>query len=131
MAQDVERSQWKAPIYLLRFNIWRSIGGPVETTPLAMCDARSISNENLIPMQRRANDRIGEMQHVTFDPGHRWYFFPRMERDEALIFKTYDSATDGRARRSLHSAFRNPVSPPSAQPRESIETRVFAFYAEH
>lgn len=109
-------------------NIWRSVGGRVETTPLAMCDARSVSMNSLISMERRAKDRIGEMQQVTFDPEHRWYFFPNMDRNEALVFKTYDSATDGRARLSLHSAFENPAASPTAQPRESIETRVFAFF---
>ena len=109
-------------------NVWRSVKGPVQTTPLAVCDARSISDNNLIAVERRARDRIGEMQQATFDSNHRWYFFPDMERDEALVFKTYDSAADGRARHSLHAAFESPIAPPAAGPRESIETRVFAFF---
>jgi len=109
-------------------NVWRSTGGEVETTPLAMCDARSIADRDLIPVERRAKDRIGEMQQAIFSPDHRWYWFSRMDRNEALIFKTFDSATDGRARLSLHSAFTNPAAAPDARPRESIETRVFAFF---
>jgi hypothetical protein len=35
---------------------------------------------------------------------------------------------DGRARFSLHSAFDDPTSPANAKPRESIETRTFAFF---
>ena len=79
-------------------------------------------------MKRKAKDRIGEMQQVTFDPDHRWYFFPNMDRNEALVFKTYDSSRDGRARLSLHTAYENPTASPTAQPRESVETRVFAFF---
>lgn len=109
-------------------NIWRSVGGVVETMPLALCDACSIPDASIFPMERRARDRIGEMQQATFAPEHRWYWFPRMGRDEALVFKTFDSATDGRARRSLHSAFVNPDAPSDAPPRESLDTRVFAFF---
>ena len=111
-------------------NVWRSVKGSVQTTPLAVCDARSVSDSNLVAVERRARDRIGEMQQATFDSNHRWYFFPDMERDEALVFKTYDSAADGRARRSLHAAFDSPIAPPTAGPRESIETRAFAFFEE-
>jgi hypothetical protein len=110
------------------YNVWRSVGGIVDTTPLAMCDARSISETSLVPMERRAKDRIGEMQQATFDPDHRWYYFARMDRNEALAFKTFDSPQDERARRSLHTAFENPLASAGAQPRESIETRVFAFF---
>jgi len=109
-------------------NIWRSVGGVVATSPLAMCDARSISESGLIPMERRARDRVGEMQQATFDPNHRWYYFPRMDRSEALVFKTFDSAEDGCARRSLHSAFENPAAAADAPRRESLESRIFAFF---
>jgi hypothetical protein len=51
-----------------------------------------------------------------------------MDRDEALVFKVYDSATDGRARFTAHSAFDDPTSPPNAAPRESIEMRTIAFF---
>ena len=112
-------------------NVWRSIGGLAQTSPLAMCDARSIVDEDLLPMERRARDRVGEMQQATFAPRHRWYFFPDMDRDEALVFKTFDSASDGRARRSLHSAFDNPQAPGGAAPRVSVETRAFAFFEEN
>ena len=54
--------------------------------------------------------------------------FPRMARDEALVFKVFDSATDGRARFTAHSAFADPTSPPDAAPRESIEMRTIAFF---
>lgn len=111
-------------------NLWRSVGGVVDTTPLAICDARSIRERDLIPMERRARDRVGEMQQATFDPDHRWFYFPRMDRNDVLVFKTFDSATDGRARCSLHSAFRNPAAALDAPPRESLETRIFAFFAE-
>lgn len=109
-------------------NVWRSIEGPVLTMPLALCDAGTVDDDDLIPVERRARDRIGELQLAVFNDKHRWFYFPDMAETEALLFKTHDSATDGRARRSLHSAFKDPTTPASAPPRQTIESRVFAFF---
>jgi len=65
---------------------------------------------------------------VSFSPEHRWYYFPDMARDEAMVFKVYDSADDGRARFTAHTAFDDPTAPRDAPPRESIESRTFAFF---
>jgi hypothetical protein len=51
-----------------------------------------------------------------------------MSRDEALVFKVYDSAKDGRARFTPHTSFNDPQSPAGAPPRQSIEVRAFAFF---
>ena len=59
---------------------------------------------------------------------HRWFYFPRMRRDEALVFKVYDSLQDGRARFIPHTSFDDPNSPPDAPPRQSIEARALAFF---
>ena len=48
--------------------------------------------------------------------------------DEALLFKTFDSETDGRARFTIHTSFEDPNAPADAAPRESIETRCLVFY---
>jgi hypothetical protein len=108
--------------------VWRPIRHPVETFPLAICDARSLSPENLIVSERRYPNRIGQTYAITYDPGHLWYWFPRMQRHEALVFKVYDSLKDGRARWTAHTAFDDPTSPPHARPRESIEIRTLAFF---
>ena len=109
-------------------NVWRSIAGPVETQPLALCDATTVAPDDLVPVERRAKNRIGEIQEAVHSPAHRWFFFPGMTMDEALLIKTYDSATDGRARFTIHTAFDDPMTPPGAPPRESQETPCFAFF---
>ncbi len=109
-------------------NVWRSIAGPVLTSPLACCDAATLGPSDLVASERRAEDRIGELQLVSWNPSHRWYFFPEMTKDEVLLIKTFDSARDGRARRSIHTAFVNPLAPPDAPARESIESRLLVFY---
>ena len=109
-------------------NAWRSIKGPVLTSPLACCDAQTILPEDLVTSERRARERIGELELVRWNPAHRWCYFPAMQPDEVLLIKTFDSATDGRARRSVHTAFDNPEAPANSPPRESMESRALVFY---
>ena len=108
--------------------VWRPIRHPVETFPLAICDARSVSSDDLVVSERRYPNRVGQTYAIKYNRNHRWYWFPRMRRDEALVFKVYDSLKDGRARWTAHTAFDDPSSPPNARPRESIEIRTLAFF---
>ena len=107
---------------------WRPINKPVQREHLAIADARSIGIKELIPSARVYPDRRGEVYHSTYNPEHRWYYFPNMRRNEAIVFKCYDSERDGRARWTAHCAFDDPTSSPGAPPRESIEMRTLAFF---
>ena len=109
-------------------NVWRSIAGTVRSAPLAMCDASSVAPGDLVPVERQAKERIGEIHLALPNRAHRWYYFPEMTADEALLFKTYDSATDGRARFTVHTSFDDRSAPSDVSPRESIETRCFVFF---
>ncbi|WP_395614097.1 CmcJ/NvfI family oxidoreductase, partial [Allosphingosinicella sp.] len=60
-------------------------------------------------------------------PGQRWYYFPQLAPDEAILIKGYDSAEDV-ARFTAHSAFEDPQSPANAPERESIEVRALVIY---
>jgi len=108
--------------------VWRPINHPVESHPLAICDAQTVRPETLVVNERRYQDRVGQTFAITYDPGQRWYWFPRMRPDEALVFKVYESLRDGRARWTAHTAFADPSAPPHARPRESIEIRTLAFF---
>ena len=108
--------------------VWRPIRHPVETHPLGICDARTVAEKDFIISERIYPNRVGQTYAVGYNPQHDWYWFPRMRRDEALVFKVFDSAHDGRARWTAHSAFDDPTTPPNARPRESIEIRTLAFF---
>src|SRR5262249_19177072 len=97
--------------------VWRPIRLPVESFPLAIADARSLSPDNLVISERRYPNRVGQTYAITYNPEHVWYWFPLMRRDEAIVFKVYDSLKDGRARWTAHTAFEDPTSPPNARPR--------------
>ena len=109
--------------------VWRAINQPIESNPLALVDARSVVASDLLAAERRYPHRVGETYQLMYSPEHRWFYFPRMKRDEALVFKVYDSAKDGRARFTPHTSFEDPTTPPGAPPRQSIEVRTLAFFA--
>ncbi|TXL82312.1 methyltransferase [Vineibacter terrae] len=109
-------------------NVWRPIREPVLSSPLAVCDAQSMDPADLVPSDLRYRDRTGETYAVAYNPRHRWFYFPRMRRNEVLLLKCFDSATDGRARLTAHTAFDDPTIPADAPPRESIEARTIAFF---
>ncbi len=109
-------------------NLWRPIRGPLLRSPLALCDAQSLAQENLVPSDLRYPDRTGETYAVTYNPAQRWFYFPQMQADEAVLIRCFDSAQSGAARFSAHGAFEDPQSPPDAPPRESIEVRTLVFF---
>jgi hypothetical protein len=109
-------------------NVWRSIAGPVSNHALTLCDATTVRPDDLVSVERRAEERTGELQVALHHPGQRWYYFPEMQMDEALLIKTFDSETDGRARFTIHTSFEDPGAAADAAPRESIETRCLVFF---
>jgi hypothetical protein len=110
-------------------NVWRPIKGPLLDAPLAVCDAASIDANDLAPSDLVYPHRVGETYSVTYRPSHRWFYFPNMRTDEALLLKCYDSKQDCRARFAAHTAFNDPKTPPDAPPRESIELRALVFHS--
>jgi hypothetical protein len=109
-------------------NIWRSIGGKIVDTPLAVCDARSISVKDLVVTDLYYRDRSGELYLVQESSRHRWAYFSEMDRGEALVFKQYDSQVNGVARFTPHCAFDLPDILPDAPLRQSIEIRCLVTY---
>jgi hypothetical protein len=110
-------------------NVWRPIAGPLLDAPLAVCDAGSVETNDLVPSDLIYPHRVGETYSVTYRPSHRWFYFPKMRTDEALLLKCYDSKEDGRARFAPHTAFMDPKAPSDAPPRESIELRALVFHS--
>lgn len=110
------------------YNVWKPLYRRVEELPLAMCDATTHDPDDMLLMDLKYRERTGEIYVMRYAESHRWYYFPLMEADQALLLKTYDSATDGRARFMGHSAFEDPTTAPGAPKRESIEVRTMAFF---
>jgi hypothetical protein len=111
-------------------NVWRPLVGPVESTPLVLCDAGTLEPRDVIAADHIYDGgRRGETYRIAYNAQQKWYYFPRMEPDEVVLIKCFDSRTNVRARFSGHGAARlTTPPPPGAPPRESIEVRTIAFF---
>lgn len=127
-SEDLEEAERLKSLRFAIINAWRPIGQPVVDHPLVLCDGRTVREDDLVSVERRGQDRIGEIQVARHNPDQRWYYYPRMNREEVLLFKTYDSARDGRTRFTPHSSCKVPNAPDDAPPRESLETRCLVFF---
>ena len=99
-------------------NVWRPISR-IRRDPLALCDARSIEDSNLMPIRilqppkdaktHYATTTKGEYMEIYYarhSHGQKWYIVSGMEPDEVLLIKCFDSSKkEGLARRCPHSAF--------------------------
>ena len=92
-------------------NLWRNIvAEPVELNPLALCDAATVKPEDLVVFEIHYTDRIGE-NYFKHDQRHRWFYYPEMSRDEALLIKQWDSAGEMAASRGARSDSDQPAAP--------------------
>lgn len=115
-----------------QYNVWRVLSDPPQDVPLAVCDARTLSPEDLITADALF-DKDGEIVWsfeallIRHNPRQAWAYFSDMRPEEALVFKTHDSDPK-RAHHVAHGAFDDPDCPPDAPPRVSIEMRGTAYW---
>jgi len=121
---------------LMVLQLWRNTGQVTPDFPLAVLDPRSIDPDRLRPFLVESYGGVHELQFETYgiasppaDVPDRWYTFPSLEREEVLVFRTYDSARadSGLPFWTPHSAFRDPHAPPGP-PRESTEMRALCIW---
>ena len=125
-------------------NLWRNIvDDPVETNPLALCDASTVSPEDLVVFEIHYADRIGENYFAKHNKKHKWFYFNKITKDEALLIKQWDShgsiaksngkLSDNESLHnpctfSFHSAFEDPSTREDAPDRWSMEVRCIVLY---
>ena len=122
-------------------SFWRTFSPPPQDCPLAVCDHRSVGDEEGVPNVLHIVDEIPEGEGLFapmndadqpaaaifhHNPDHRWWYFSKMVKDEALLIKFHDSDRDV-AWRVPHTAFWDP-SFADANIRASIECRSVAFF---
>src|ERR671915_1233453 len=121
-------------------SLWRVFSPPPQDWPLALCDYRSVGDDEGLDNRMYLVDEIpddlyAEMPATTpgasgseflHRAGHRWWYFPGMTRDEILLLKLNDS-DHSVAWRAPHSAFRDTTAEATV-PRHSIEVRPIAFF---
>lgn len=119
---DVEGLVW--------VDFWRltNMTAPLEHMPLALCDTGSLAADDLVPTAYTGIASEGrETRHLSlrYNPGQRWYYYPRMTCDEMLAFKLGEfTKASGPQKNCFHTAFRDPAAPSDAEQRQSCEYRV-------
>jgi hypothetical protein len=116
------------------YNVWRAFSGAPQDVPLALCDTRTVAPDDKQYCEITMTSATGETmtwENITYlhNGEHRWWYCADMTRDEAYVFRGFDS-DPARAEQVPHSAFADPSCPDTAPPRASIEIRMFAFYEE-
>ncbi|KAK5171084.1 uncharacterized protein LTR77_004228 [Saxophila tyrrhenica] len=108
-------------------NIWKPLRGPIKDWPLAVCDASTVSKDDLRESDIVFSDRVVENLLVQHNPKQEWYFISDQTPSEAWVFLQADSNASGHLG-VPHSSFQRPDSANEGIPRESIEVRAIAYY---
>ena len=124
-------------------NLWRPFA-EVKRDNLAVCDARSVSEEDLaavfaeIPESLRnaktgyqfsAKSKSEAWEVKVGKPGaHKWYYASSMKPNEALLIKQFDSSQKVAARRCPHTAFS--AESDYGPTRQSMEVRCLVFWED-
>lgn len=124
------------------FSLWRTFSPGPQDWPLAVCDGRTVSDEETASNTLFVVDEFpvgdaltapveGEDQMIAatifqYRARHRWWYFSNMAADDVLLFKFQDS-DHAVTWRCPHTAFHD-TSFADARVRESIEVRGVAFF---
>lgn len=120
---------------MIQINVWRSIAGTVERDPLAFMDATTLDESDLVKTVIKFNDmntgqkHDGEIFALKKNSKQKWFYYPHMTGSEAILIKGYDS-DKSRSCFAMHTAFPLTGQGDHNKPRQSIETRTYAFFDE-
>jgi hypothetical protein len=129
---DLTAPEYRGYKRIIAYQTWRALSPPPQDSTLAFCDARSVSvRDRTLANFKISSPRTALLEFYMYrhNPAHRWFYFPNLERDELLVFKGFEGDEDDR-QNVLHGAFFLPACPDDVAPRESIETRAFAFFRD-
>jgi len=115
---------------IMVLNFWKNIGPEVMDFPLAICDPYSVTQQEVrsIPIHKFSYfDTLGLQSGCH--KHHRWYYWPGMNINEILMFKTFDTGVqEHEPYWVFHGAFRDPTVKLNQPARISIEARVNCFF---
>ncbi|KAK0766425.1 hypothetical protein N5P37_000148 [Trichoderma harzianum] len=112
-------------------NVWKPLRGPVCDSPLAVCDYRTVKDEDRVPTDIIFPDYLGETYNLWPNPNHRFYFIDKQRAEEAWMIKCFDSESmisPEIAQFAPHVSFPYGHRGDNNPRRESVEVRAFVFY---
>lgn len=63
----------------------------VQNWPLALCDGKSVTYDDLLEVDLIRKDYIGSTMYAKYRRGYKWYFLDRQQPAEVCLFKNFDS----------------------------------------
>ncbi|KAF3144136.1 hypothetical protein TWF703_009431 [Orbilia oligospora] len=70
---------------------WRVTKGPNNDWPLAVCDARTVSREDVEQNDVIHRTHVGESLRLYHNPKHKWHFLSSQEVTEVVLFRNASS----------------------------------------
>ena len=121
--------------HCMMLNLWRSIDleNPIQVMPLAVLDMTSLTFDDMVAADAWGGAQANQQHLVSYrlahNDDHRWYYYPRMQPDEMLIFKQYDTMQEDPCLRQVyHGAIPDPETTEDSPLRHTIEVRVLALF---
>ena len=133
---------------VVSLNFWKSLQGPGNDWPLALCDERTLDRaSDTVIADVVYHNRYTENEFVYHNAKQEWWYVSDLQDDEIIMFLQKDSESeieggggeyDFVQKTDLvlmgpagvaHTSFHNPVVEEGAKPRSSIEFRTFVIFS--
>lgn len=134
-------------------HFWQPLNGAVYACPVAVASSATVKDEDIrvfvshlggsggssMPLGRPpvVPDVLGHQYREDFGApryadGQRWFYLSGISQDEAMLIQIFDSkalleGSEVKGGRAVHSAFRDPRTPPGSPDRWSIEVSCLVF----
>ena len=72
-------------------SVWRPLHNLIEDCPLAVCDASTVLESDLVEADRVASDFVFELYYVKHNRGQKWHWLSSQTPDEVLVTVQFDS----------------------------------------
>jgi hypothetical protein len=140
-------SMWTLPILIIHALLmaggaWRPCK-QVQNSPLALCDRRTISESDVIRIDKVLPIALEEETRLFFKEHHKWFWRSQQRQEKLSLFVEWDSLSDGNERGDItdchvygglqgqqatvgvfHAACTGSASITGEVPRESVEVRL-------
>ncbi|KAI1448428.1 hypothetical protein F5Y02DRAFT_307572 [Annulohypoxylon stygium] len=123
MGEDLLKNRYKI------VNVWKPLFGPLLDWPLVLCRPASLGPDDLEVMDNVFPNVIEESVNMHYSDGQDWCYLDKQMDTEVIIFQGGDSGLGLRGG-VPHCSFKDKRNGDNVRPRESIEVRALAFYAD-
>lgn len=120
---QLDPSEWD----FVWYNSWQPWDREVQQNPLTLIDASSLGDDDLREYCYTGDGGSNISLMPTHREQHRFYFFPRMQTHEVMLFKQLETRP-GAGLPCPHTSFDDMTAPDDALGRRSVEVRVMCAF---